>query len=161
MEEQKVAATALEIIGAITIVLGVLIAIAVLFFVNRGLKAANRGLEGRRGDVSRDLRASMKGLDEAQVQLDAMSTATAGVKSGMEAAISAADRVVAFVRSSVFQVGVPTVMWVLLVLIAVPRGLSRSRKLLKKKKKKKPIPPPSWEAAAELLEAEPRAGGPG
>jgi hypothetical protein len=153
MEEASVAATVFEIIGAMTVVLGVLITIVVLFLMNKGLKSANRALEARKGDFSKDLRASLEGLDDAQGQLEAMSSATEGVKAGMQAAVSAADRLVSFLKSSVFQVGVPTVLWVLLVFIAVPRGLRGSRAALKKKKKKK-IPPPSWEAAAELLEAE-------
>ena len=55
--------------------------------------------------------------------------------------IGAADKLVAFVRSDVFQVGVPVVLWFFLVAVTIPRLLVGG----KKKKKPTPIPPPSWE----------------
>lgn len=143
------AATIFEIIGVIAILLGVLIVIAVFFFMNKGLKSLNKVLGARKGDISKDLRLSMDGLNDAQGQIDALAAMTDGVKAGMQSAIRAADTLVALVKSNAFQVGVPAVMWVLLVFIAIPRALFPLKKNKKKKKKITPIPPPSWEALAD------------
>jgi ABC-type thiamine transport system substrate-binding protein len=140
------AAKVFEIIGAAAIILSVLIAVAVLYFLNKILKKVNKVLGERKGDVSKDLQMGLDGLKGAQGQIETVSAMTKVAKAGMRSTVSAADKLVAFVKTEAFQTGVPVVMWVMLVFVALPRALFPRKK---KKKKVTPIPPPSWEAAAE------------
>jgi len=140
------AAKVFQIIGAVIIVLSVLIAVAVFYFLNKGLKKVNKVLKDNRGDVSKDLLTGLDGLKEAEGQLEVVTAVTETVKAGMRSGIAAADKLVVFVKSSAFQMGVPVAMWVMLVFVAIPRALLPRKK---KKKKATPIPPPSWEAAAK------------
>lgn len=137
------AARIFQIIGIVGILIAGFLVIIILHFLRKGLKKANKSLGGGRSEVRRELASSLKGLDGAQEQLEALSEVTASVKAGMLSGIGVADRVVAFVRSDAFQVGVPVAMWFLLLVFTFPRVLAASRK--KPKKKKTPIPPPSWE----------------
>ena len=139
------AAKVFEIIGAVIIVLSMLIAVAVFYFLNKGLKKVNMVLKDHRGDVSKDLLIGLDGLKEAEGQLELVTAVTETVKVGMRSGIAAAEKLVLFVKSSAFQMGVPVAMWVMLVFVAIPRALLPR----KKKKKATPIPPPSWEAAAK------------
>lgn len=141
------AAKVFQIIGAVIIVLSVLIAVAVFYFLNKGLKKVNKVLRDHRGDVSKDLLIGLDGLKEAEGQLEVVTAATETVKAGMRSGIAGADKLVVLVKSSAFQMGVPVAMWVMLVFVAIPRALLPRKK--KKKKKATPIPPPSWEAAAK------------
>jgi hypothetical protein len=138
------AARIFQIIGIVGILIAGFLVIIILHFLRKGLKKANKSLGGGRSEVRRELASSLKGLDGAQEQLEALSEVTASVKAGMLSGIDVADRVVAFVKSDAFQVGVPVAMWVLLLVFTVPRALAASKKK-PKKKKKIPIPPPSWE----------------
>lgn len=137
--------TVFQVIGVISIFLAALVVIIVFYFLNKGLRHLNSVLDSRRKEIGRDLRTSLEGLDEAQGQIEALSAATAGVRAGMDSAISAADTAVSFLRSSAFQIGVPAAMWLLLVLIAIPRALRSPAR----KKSVKVIPPPSWQADLE------------
>jgi len=137
------AGTIFEIIGIIAIILFGLIMLAILFFMGKGIKHLNKILGSRRGEVSKDLVTSLKSLQQAQDQLEAVSIMTATVKDGMSAAIGITDKAVDFLKSDAFQVGLPLTFWFLLVAVAVPRGFLGKKK--HKKKKTGPIPPASWE----------------
>jgi hypothetical protein len=138
-----VAAKIFQIIGIVGILIAAFLVVVILHFLRKGLKKANQALGTGRREVRKDLTSSLKGLDDAQGQLEAFSVMTDTVKAGMGSAIGAADKLVAFVRSDVFQVGVPVVLWFFLVAVTIPRVLLGGKK--KKKKKPTPIPPPSWE----------------
>jgi hypothetical protein len=138
------AARIFQIIGIVGILIAGFLVIIILHFLRKGLKKANKSLGGGRSEVRRELASSLKGLDGAQEQLEALSEVTASIKAGMLSGIGVADRVVAFVKSDAFQVGVPVAMWFLLLVFTFPRALAASKKK-PKKKKKTPIPPPSWE----------------
>ncbi len=140
---RKLAAKIFQIIGIVGILIATFLFIVILHFLRKGLKKANKSLGGGRSEVRKELTSSLKGLDGAQEQLEALSAMTASVKAGMQSGIGAAERFVAFVKSDVFQVGVPVVLWFLLLVFTIPRALSAGKK--KKKKKPTPIPPPSWE----------------
>ncbi len=144
--ELGVVARVFEIIGIVAIILLGLITVAVLYFLNKGLKKLNGITRSGHSEIGRELRVSLSGLDGAQGQLDQISAATEATRAGMKSALSAADAALAFLKSNVFQVGVPVCMWLLLLAVTVPRSLAGSKK---KKKKVEPIPPPSWQAAAE------------
>jgi len=140
-----VAAKVFQIIGIVVLALSVFLFIFVLPMVARFLKKMNSTLSAKAGVIGGQVKVSLAGIDTAQGQLEAVSAVTASVKSGMAAAISTSDRVITFLKSGVFQAGLPVLTWILLLAIALPRGL---RKRKKKKKKVTPIPPPSWEKAA-------------
>ena len=139
-------ATVFEIIAVVAIVLAVFIACFVLPISARYLKKTYKSLR----PVSRGLRdqvgTSITGIDAAQVQLDAFAQATSGIKAGMDSALRGADKAVSFLRSNTFQVGLPVTLWVLFLVVALPRGLRRPAK--KKARKKEPVPPSSWEREA-------------
>ncbi len=140
---RKLAAKIFQVIGIVGILIASLLVIVVLYFLRKGLKKANQSLGGGRSEVRKELASSLKGLDGAQEQLEALSAVTESVKAGMRSGIGAADRLVAFVKSDAFQVGVPMAMWLLLIVVTIPRAVSGGKKKIKKKPT--PIPPPSWE----------------
>lgn len=137
------AARIFQIIGIVGILIASFLVIVILHFLRKGLKKANKSLGGGRSGVRKELTSSLKGLEGAQEQLAALSAMTESVKAGMQSSIGAADRFVTFVKSDVFQIGVPVVLWFLLLVFTIPRAISAGKK--KKKKKPTPIPPPSWE----------------
>ena len=130
------------------IILGVFIGIFVLPFLARFLKKANKSMAGRARQVRDQVNTSLGGMKTAQDQIEAFSAVSASVKAGMDSAISAAGKAVSFLESRTFQIGLPAVLWFLLLVIALPRGLRR-----RTPKPKRVIPPPSWEAAAAQAEA--------
>jgi hypothetical protein len=137
------AATIFEIIGVVAIVVAVLVAVLVLPFLSRALKRFNKSGVERAHQVRTQVTSSLGGVEDAQVQIDSVAAVTEGVKAGMTAAIATADQAVTFLESRAFQVGLPAVLWFLLLVVALPRGLHRARP---KKIPRRVIPPPSWEA---------------
>jgi hypothetical protein len=146
-----VSATIFRIIAVVVIILGVFIAIFVLPFLARFLKRTNKSMAESARHVRDQVNTSLGGMETAQVQLDAFAAATGSVKAGMTAAIGAADKAVSFLESRAFQIGLPAVLWFLLLAIALPRGLRHHKP---KREPRKVIPPPSWEAAAAEAEAD-------
>jgi ABC-type multidrug transport system fused ATPase/permease subunit len=146
-----VAATIFRIIAVVVIILGVFIAVFVLPFLSRFLKRANKSMAERARQVRDQVNTSLGGMETAQVQLEAFSAMTGSVKAGMTTAIGAADKAVSLLESRAFQVGLPAVLWFLLLAIALPRGLRRHKP---KRAPRRVIPPPSWEAAAIEAEGE-------
>ena len=140
----RLAATIFEIIGVVAIVVAVLVAVLVLPFLSRALKRFNKSGVDRAHRVRAQVTSSLGGVGDAQVQIDSVAAVTEGVKAGMTAAIGVADQAVSFLESRAFQIGLPAVLWFLLLVVALPRGLHGSRP---KKSPRKVIPPPSWEAA--------------
>jgi methyl-accepting chemotaxis protein len=138
------AAKIFEIIGLIAILIFVPVFILLLRFLGRSLKRANKSLGARRSEIRGNLSSTIKGLDSAQGQIDALSGMTATVSSGMQSAIGAVDRFLAFVKSNTFQRGIPVALWTMMAVAGITRGLTPV-KLKKKKKKPTPVPPPSWE----------------
>ena len=138
------AATIFEIIGVIAIIIAVLVAVLVLPFLSRFLKKFNKSGVQRAHQVRAQVTESLGDVDSAQVQLDAFSALADGVKAGMGQAIEGVSRFVTFLESRTFQVGLPALLWFLLLVIALPRGLRRSKTAIRPRRV---IPPPSWEAA--------------
>lgn len=132
----------LQIIGIVSVVLGVFVGVVVLPIMSRFLKKAHKALQGKARDIPDQVGASLESISVAQGQIDALIATTASVKAGMEAAIGFADKAIAFLNSALFQVGLPALLWALFLSVALPRGLRRRKK---KGPKVKPIPPPSWE----------------
>jgi len=144
------AVTVFRIIAIVVIILGVFIAIFVLPFLARFLKRVNKSMAGRARDLRDQVNTGLGGIESAQVQIEAVAAVTGQVKAGMNAAIGAADQAVTFLESRAFQIGLPAILWFLLLVIALPRGLRRHRQ---KPAPKRVVLPPSWEAAAARAEA--------
>ena len=142
------AAKVFQIIGTVFVILFTVVLIVILPVLARLLKRLNKSFGKRRTDLSGQMRTSISSIEGAQGQIEAIGAMTGAVKAGMASAIALADRVVVFLRSSTFQVGLPLVMWFLLLALAVPRGLLGIKK--RRKSRREPIPPPSW----QLAEAE-------
>jgi len=140
-----VAAKVFQIIAVATIILFGLVFALALRFLGKFLKRHNKGMVSRAGEVRKQFDSSIGGIDNAQGQIEAMAAMTGAVRGGMDSAIAVADRAVSFLESRTFQVGLPALLWVLLLVIAIPRGLRMRRP---KQKEPNVIPPPSWEAAA-------------
>ncbi|MHB8896180.1 MAG: hypothetical protein ACYC99_13525 [Candidatus Geothermincolia bacterium] len=140
------AATIFEIIGIIAIIVAVLVAVLVLPFLARFLKKFNKSGVERAHQVRVQVTESLDDVDSAQDQLDAFGAVTEGVKAGMVHAIDGASKVVSFLESRTFQVGLPMILWFLLLVIALPRGLRRPKGYTERRRV---IPPPSWEATSE------------
>jgi len=138
-----------EVIGALAIILFGIILIALLFFIGKGLKKLNRMIADHRAGITRNLDVSLGGIQEAQVQIDALSVLTSTVRTGLGSALSGADMMVSFLKSSVFQTGLPVLLWMGLIAVTMPRALFGSLKKKKKTSSTKPIPPPSWELENE------------
>ncbi|HEY5531733.1 MAG TPA: hypothetical protein VIK22_07000 [Candidatus Anoxymicrobiaceae bacterium] len=138
-----------EVIGALAIILFGIILIALLFFIGKGLKKLNRMIADHRAGITRNLDVSLGGIQEAQVQIDALSVLTSTVRTGLGSALSGADMMVSFLKSSVFQTGLPVLLWMGLIAVTMPRALFGSLKKKKKISSTKPIPPPSWELENE------------
>lgn len=144
------AAKVFQVIAIVAIILFGLIFAVALRFLGKFLKRHNKGMVSRASEVRKQFDSSMGGIDNAQVQIEAMAAATGAVRAGMDGAIAVADSAVSFLESRAFQVGLPMVLWFLLLVIAVPRGLRvRWTRLIPRPA---PIPPPSWEAAARAAE---------
>lgn len=143
------AGTTLSIIATVFIILFGLIFFLVLFFMNKGLKALNRGFKGAGGDVTKQFGESIEGMDAAQDQLEELSVLTDAAKVGVRSAIGFAEHVVAFLRSDAFQVGLPVAIWVGWLVVAVPRVLVFGR-TRRKRIVFEPVPPPSWEEEEDL-----------
>lgn len=140
------AAKIFEIIAVVAIILfGLVFAIA-LRFLAKFLKRHNKGMLTRAGEVRKQFDASIGNVDNAQGQIQAMADMTGAVRAGMDSAIAVADRAVSFLESRPFQLGLPALLWFLLLVIALPRGLRLRRP---PKREPKVIPPPSWEAAKD------------
>ena len=137
-----------EIIGVVAIVIFVPIFVLLFRFLSKSLKKANKSLWTRRSEIRNNLSSTLKGLDGAQGQIEALSAMTANVSSGMQSAIGAADKLIAFVKSNAFQRGIPVALWTMLAVVGITRGLAPI-KPKKKKKKPTPIPPPSWELESD------------
>lgn len=135
------AAKVFQIIGIAAVVIFTLLFALVLPFLSRLLKKLNRSLADRAGGIKKQVSDSLSEMDTAQGQIEAFGAVTASVKSGIGTVISAADRLVAFLESGAFQVGLPVVLVFLMLFIGLPRGLLRR----KKPRKVEMIPPPSWE----------------
>lgn len=135
------AAKVFQIIGIVALVVSIPTCFLILFYAGKLLKEINRSLGERAGGIRKQVDSSLSGIDAAQSQLEAVSGVTASVTAGMEKAIEAADKAVAFLKSGAFQAGLPAAIWVLFLAVTIPRSLRRH----KKKSKAKPIPPPSWE----------------
>lgn len=140
------AVKALQIIGIVSVVLVTFVGVVVLPIMAKFLKKAHGVFREKARDIPNQLGATVESIGVAQGQIDALIATTASVKSGMEAAIGLADRAIAFLSSTVFQVGLPAVLWALFLIIALPRGLRRRKK---KGPKIRPVPPPSWEREQE------------
>jgi hypothetical protein len=67
------AAKIFEIIGLIAILIFVPVFILLLRFLGRSLKRANKSLGARRSEIRGNLSSTIKGLDSAQGQIDALS----------------------------------------------------------------------------------------
>lgn len=147
--ECELAATIFEIIGVVAIVVAVLVAILVLPFLSRMLKSFNKSGVKRAQQVRSQVTESIQDMNQAQEQLDAFAEVSKGVRAGMDAAVERASRTVAFLESRTFQVGLPALMWFLLLVVALPRGLRRSNMM---RKPRRSIPPPSWEAELDASE---------
>ena len=137
------AAKVFQIIGIVALVLFIPINFILLYMAGKLLKKINRSLGERAGGIRKQVTASLSGIDTAQDQLEEFSAVTASVRAGMDKAIEAADKAVGFLKSTTFQAGLPAVIWILFLAVALPRGL-RKRKV-KKKNRVTPVPPPSWE----------------
>ncbi|MFH1150601.1 MAG: hypothetical protein V1748_09035 [Actinomycetota bacterium] len=134
--------TFLRILGIVAIVLGTLIWVAVLPFMARALKKLNKSLSERARGVRGQVDTSVAQIEEAQAQIQALAAGTELARASIESAIASADRVVGFLQSGTFQVGLPIVLWFGLLVVAIPRAIvgvrrRRTRIVL--------IPPPSWE----------------
>ena len=140
------AAKVFQIIGIVVIIITVLISVLILPFLSRLLKRLNKALSAGRPDIAREMSQSLHEIEAAQGQIEAVTAMTESVKSGMQAAIGVADKVVEFLESGVFQVGLPVLLWFLILVTSIIRGLQWGRK--GKESTIAPIPPPSWEAEA-------------
>jgi len=140
--EVHLAAKVFEIIAVVAIILFALIFAVALRFLSKFLKRHNKGMLTRAGEMRKQFDASIGGVDNAQVQIAAMAEMTGAVRAGMDAAIGVADTAVSFLESRAFQIGLPALLWFLLVAIALPRGLRRASR-----SEPNVIPPPSWEAS--------------
>ncbi len=131
----------LQIIAIVVIGLAILLFIILLPLLSRLLKKLNKSLSAGRPAIAREMITSLGEMKAAQDQIESVAVATDSVKSGMKAAISAADRAVGFLESNAFQVGFPALIWVLVLMVSILRVL-KPRKV---KKEVTLIPPPSWE----------------
>lgn len=139
------AATIFEIIAVVAIVVAVLVAVLVLPLLAGLLKSFNKSGVKRAREFRTQVTGSLEDVDAVQAQLDALGQVTRGVKAGMDSAVEAAGKAVSFLESRTFQVGLPAVLWLLLLAVAVPRGIRG----LSSVKPRRVIPPPSWEESGE------------
>lgn len=139
------AATIFEIIAVVAIVVAVLVAVLVLPLLARLLKSFNKSGVKRAREFRTQVTGSLKDVDSVQAQVDALAQVTRGVKAGMDGAVEVAGKAVSFLESRTFQLGLPAVLWFLLLAVAVPRGLRGLSAL----KPRRVIPPPSWEEPKE------------
>jgi hypothetical protein len=147
--EVFVAAKIFEVIAVVAIILFALVFAVALRFLAKFLKRHNKGMITRAGEVRKQFDASIGGVDNAQVQIEAMAAMSGAVRAGMESAIGVADTAVSFLESRTFQIGLPALLWFLLLAIALPRGLRVRRP---PRREPNVIPPPSWEAAKDRAE---------
>jgi len=141
----RVVVRVFQIIGIVVIILVVLVSVVVLPFLSRLLKKLNKSLSAERPAIAREMRTSLGELEAAQDQIEAVVVVTDSVKSGMKAAISAADKAVGWLESNVFQIGLPILLSLLILTASIVRGL----KPRKGKKAVAVVPPPSWESGPE------------
>jgi len=135
----------LQIIAIVVIAFAILLFILLLPLLSRLLKKLNKSLSAGRPAIAREMSTSIGEMNAAQDQIESVAVVTDSVKSGMKAAISAADKAVEFLESSAFQVGLPALIWVLFLTVSIFR-LVKPRKV---KKEVTVIPPPSWESGSE------------
>lgn len=138
--------TFLKIAGIVAIVLGALIWVVLLPMIARALKKLNKGLSERARGLRGQVDASVSQIEEAQSQIQALAAATEVARAGVKSAIGTADRVVGFLQSGTFQIGLPIVLWFGLLVVAIPRAIVGVRR---RKPRIVPIPPPSWEQEAD------------
>ena len=134
-----------QIIAIVVIALAILLFIILLPLLSRLLKKLNKSRSAGRPAIAREMSTSLGEMKAAQDQIESVAVVTDSVKSGMKAAISAADKAVEFLESSPFQVGLPALIWVLFLTVSIFRML-KPRKV---KKEVTVIPPPSWESGPE------------
>jgi predicted PurR-regulated permease PerM len=139
--------TILRIFAIVVIILGALAGVFILRFLARFLKKQNKSFSERARDVRKQVSTSIEGIDTAQEQIAAIASMTEAVQAGMVKTLEAADRTVGFLESRAFQIGLPAVLWFLLLVVALPRGLAR-RTPKTESRPRRVILPPSREAAA-------------
>jgi len=139
------AARIFEIIGAVVVLIVLIIMAFILPIIARLLKGINKTLCERESDITGKIGLSMTTIDEADEQIEVFDAITSGIKASMKSAIGFSERVVSFLRSKGFQVGLSIAIWSFFFFIALPRALVEHGK----KKQRKPIPPPSWEKIKE------------
>jgi len=137
-----------EILGIIGVLLLLIISVIVLPLAGHLLKSLNKGLVTRGPSFRKQVNDSVTEIQDVNKDIESLAAATRGVKLGMDKALVTAGRVVEFLESKTFQLGVPAIMWVLFFLIAVPRAWRATPKIFNWKPVE-PIPPPSWQKAAE------------
>lgn len=137
------AAKVFQIIAIVVMVVTLFILILILPFISRMLKKLNKSFADRRVGIRSQMTASLTEMEAAQGQIEALSQVTASVKDGLDSMMGVTDKAVAFLRSNAFQFGLPVVIWLLLLVVAIPRGVRGPRP--RKKPAPVVIPPPSWE----------------
>ena len=142
------AAKIFEIIGVVAIVIFIPIFVLIFHFLGKFLKKVNKSIGTSRSGIRNNISSTMTGLDGAKVQIEALTATTTAVSSGMRSAIGSADKLVAFLKSNAFQMGIPVALWTILAVVGLTRGLTPV-KPKKKKNKPTPIPPPSWELESD------------
>jgi len=142
-----VASTIFKIIGIVSIVACTLVGILALPFLARFLKKVNESIADRSRQIRDQVSTSLNEIETAQTQIETIATTTSSIKAGMNSCLTTADKAVSFLESRIFQTGVPAALWLLLIAIALPRGLRKSKS---KKKARRVIPPPSWDDAAHV-----------
>jgi len=145
-----VAAKIFEIIAVVLIIIFGLAFAFALRFLAKFLKRNNKTMGSRAGEMRKQFDSSIGGMDNAQVQIEALAAVTTSVRAGMTGAIALAAKAVTFLESRAFQIGLPAVLWFLLLAIALPRGLREHRA---RRGEVHVIPPPSWEAEAARARA--------
>jgi hypothetical protein len=139
-----------EILGIIGVLLLLIVSVIVLPLLGHLLKSLNKGLVTRGPDFKKQVNDSMIEIQDVDKEIEALAAATRGAKLGMDKALVTADRVLGFLNSKLFQLGLPAVLWVLFFLVAVPRAWRATPKIFNWKPVQ-PIPPPSWQKAAEEI----------
>jgi predicted PurR-regulated permease PerM len=138
----------LEILGIIGVLLLLVVSVIVLPLLGSLLKSMNKSIVTRGPGFRKQVNESMTEIQDVNKEIEALAAATKGVKVGMDKALSTADRVIEFLESKVFQLGLPAILWAVFFLVALPRAIFHRKK---KREAVEPIPPPSWQAAAERM----------
>ena len=117
------AVTIFSIIGTIFAVIVGLISLFLLPFIGKSLKRLNRFLDERERTAGSQVKDLVSNLETTATQLESFAPVAEATRAFTNTANSAMDQVVAFLESKPFQTAFPLICSVLLLLLALPRGL--------------------------------------